>query len=860
MSASDALSAPARASARGAGLPLALRFAWRDLRGGVRGFGIFLACIALGVAAIVAVGSTSRGLTEGLAREGRVILGGDVAFSATHREIGAAERAFLEQRGRLAVVATQRAMARTADGRSALVEAKAVDQAWPTLGQAVFDPPMSVDAALRGGPKIAVESALLARLDLKAGDRVFLGEQEVTISARLVSEPDKLAAGVGFGPRALMTLETLRASGLVQPGSLTRWHNRVALPPGRADEAAVAALIAEAQSAFPEAGWEARSRANVSPQFERNIARFTQFLTLVGLTALIVGGVGVANAVAGFAERKRASMATLKALGASGGRVFALALTQVMLIAAIGVAIGLAIGAAIPFVVVWAFGALIPVPLDVAIWPRELMLGGLYGGLAALAFAIAPLGRVHDVPVSALFRGAVDPDARWPRRRYLLAAGLAGATLIAAAVFFSPEKRLALIYAGATIAAFALLRLVAIAVMAAARRAPRPRDAGLRLALSNIHRPGALTPSVVLSLGLGLALLVALTVIESNITGQLSRGLVGRTPSFFFLDLRSSEANGFEGFLAERAPGATIERVPMMRGRITRVGDTPAAQVKAREDSAWALEGDRGVTYAGKLPAGSKIVAGQWWDETHRGEPLLSLERGIAEGLGVGVGDTLTVNVLGRPVTARIANLRQVDWRSYGINFVLVFSPNTFAGAPHTELATIAFPGGEDETRDMALLKEIGQTFPTVTSVRVKDALEAAQKLVEQLAVAVRGAASLAVITSILVLAGALAAGERARIYDAVVLKTLGATRPKLIGAALAEFAMIGAATALFGLVAGSAAGWAIATKVMRLDFVYDWQGAALAAFGALALTVGLGLIGAWRALGESPARRLRTL
>ncbi|MBK9081454.1 MAG: FtsX-like permease family protein [Rhizobiales bacterium] len=867
MSAADLTTpAPAADAPAGSGLPLALRFALRDLRGGLRGFGIFLACIALGVAAIVGVGSVSRGLTDGLARQGRMILGGDIAFSIMHRELAQPERAFLEARGRVAVVATQRGMARTADGRSALIEIKAVDAAWPSAGAAAFDPPMSVDQALRQGarPRVAAEPALLARLDLKPGDVVSIGDLEVEIAARLVSEPDKLAAGVGFGPRVLMSVDTLKATGLVQPGSLTRWHYRVSLPTRgqEATDAAVEALAAEARAAFPEIGWEVRSRANVSPQFERNIARFTQFLTLVGLTALVVGGVGVANAVAGFVDRKRASLATLKSLGATGSAVFGMALTEVMLIAAIGVAIGLSVGAALPFLVVWLFGALIPVPLEAAVYPRELALGALYGALTALAFALPALGRVHDVPVSALFRDRVDGDRRWPRPRYLALAALAGAALIGAAVLFASEKRIAVAYAVAVVGAFGLLRLVAVGVMALARRAPRPRSTELRLALANIHRPGALTPSVTLSLGLGLALLVALALIESNISGQLRQGVAARTPSFFFLDVRSSEAERFAHYLGQQAPDAALERTPMMRGRIVRVNGVPSEQVAAKEEAAWALEGDRGVTYAATLPSGSTIAGGEWWAPDHRGEPLVSLEKGIAEGIGVKVGDTLTVNVLGRNVTARIANLRRVDWRSFGINFVLVFSPNTFAGAPHTELATIAFAKDKavDEARDAALLRNIGREFPTVTSVRVKDALDAANEIVAQLALAVRGAASIAVVASILVLAGALAAGQRARVYDAVVLKTLGATRGRLIAAYLAEYAMIGAATAAFGILAGSLAAWGVGTQIMRLDFVFDARAAGAAALGALALTVVLGLVGTWRTLGESPARRLRSL
>ena len=864
--AAETLPTPAGAAGKGARL-LPLRFALRDLRGGLNGFFVLLACVALGVAAIVAVGATARGVSDAVAAGGRKLVGGDVAFSQAHREASAQELAFLSARGAVSVIAQQRSMARAGD-KTTLVEIKAVDGLWPDhegrrpeLGQAVFDPPADVRTALAGGapPRIAAEAALFAKFGVAPGATVRIGESEMVLASRLVSEPDKLAAALGFGPRVVMSIDALRASGLIQPGSLTRWTYRLTLP-GMATSAQAQAVVDAFNAAFPEAGYTTRRSDRASPEFDANITRFSDFLTLVGLTALVVGGVGAANASAAFVARKRADMATLKSLGASGGRVVAIALTQVMLIAALAALIGAALGAAAPFLAAGALGDALPLPLEPAIYPREMALGALYGLLATFAFSIAALGRAHDAPVAALFRDGVDLSTHAARRRYRVMAGLGFLALIGAAAAFAGSARLALIYAAATAAAFLALRGVAQLVMAAARRAPRPRNTPARLALSNIHRPGALTPSVVLSLGLGLTLLVALGLVQANVAGQLSRSVSGRTPSFFFLDLNAQQAGDFERFVAKEATDAKLERVPMMRGRIVRVKDVPAEQAKASEDSEWALRGDRGVTYAAAIPEGSTIVKGAWWAPDHAGAALVSMEEGVARGLGLDVGDAIVVNVLGRNVTATIANLRQVDWRSFGINFVLVFSPNTFRGAPHTELATISFPTDIGEPRELALLKSVNDAFPTVTSLRVREALEAAREMVDKLAGAVRAAASIAVVASILVLAGALSAGREARVYDAVVLKTLGATRGQLALAYLYEYAAMGAATALFGVAAGTAAAWAATSRLLKLDFVFEPKAALAAAALALALTVGLGFLGAWRTFGESPARRLRAL
>ena len=848
-------------------MPLVLRYALRDLRASLRGFGIFLACIALGVAAITAVGSTSRALVEGLAREGRTILGGDASFALAHRELAPAERAFLAARGRVSSVALMRAMARRDNGASALVEIKAAGPGYPASGAVRLDRPMSLRDALAardGGFGIVADAALPARLGLKIGDAIQIGDARLLLMAQLDSEPDKLAGGVGFGPRVLMSEEAFRATGLIQPGSLVRWLYRVSLgsgaPSGQPALAEVERFVEDVKAAFPEAGWEIRTRANISPQFSRNLDRFSQFLTLVGLTALIVGGVGVANAVRGFVERKKPDLATLKSLGATGGYVFALSLVQVMVVALSGVVLGAGVGALAPYLAVSVFGDVIPFPMAPALYPGEIGKGLLYGLATALVFALTPLGRAHDAPVSALFRDHIEPAEARVRARYLVAAAAAGALLLAALFYFASDPRLTAIYLGATAAGFVVLRLVALGLMALARRLPRARRVEWRLAIGNIHRPGALTPSVVLSLGLGLALLAALTLIDGNIRNQLRESLPGQTPSFFFVDIQSAQAKAFDDFLRARAPDAKLDSVPMMRGRIVRVKNQRAEDVKARENVAWALEGDRGVTFSAKVPEGSRIAQGEWWSADYKGPPLVSMEAEVADGLGLRIGDTIAVNVLGRTIEARLANLRNVNWRSFGINFVLVFSPNTFAGAPHTSLATVTFPGAADTPRELALLADAAREFPAVTSVRVRDALDALNAVVAQLAVAVRGASSVALIASILVLAGALAAGQRARIYDSVVLKTLGATRGRLLSALVIEYALLGAATGLFAVLAGGAAARGVVTQVMKLDFIWLWPQTLAVAAGALVVTVGLGLVGAWRALGQKPASYLRDL
>jgi putative ABC transport system permease protein len=840
-----------------------LRLAVRELRGGLRGFYVFVACIALGVAAIAGVTSFASGLAAGLAREGRVILGGDLAFTLSLRQANADERAFLERQGRVSLAATMRAMARARDGRTALVEVKAVDARYPLYGTVALDPEQPLAHALayrEGAFGAAVEPALLARLDVKPGGRITLGTATLEIRAHLASEPDKLAGGIGFGPRLLISEQALQASGLLQPGSIVRWHYRLSLPENDSTDAAMRAVTAAAQDRLPEAGWEVRSRANASPSLERNVERFTQYLTLVGLAALLVGGVGVANAVKSHLDGRREVIATLKALGASGRRVFIIYFTQVLVLAGLGALPGLIIGAALPFLIAWTVGARLPLPLAPGLNPRDLALALVYGVLTAAAFALWPLGRAHDVPVSALFRDEVAGDRRWPRRSYAAAAALLGCTLAILAVELAYDRRVAAIFVASAAGAFVLLRLVAALIILVARHLPRPRLPVVRLAIANICRPGALTPSVVLSLGLGLAVMAAVMAIDGNLRRHFLAALPDKAPTFYFVDISASDAEAFDGFVRAHAPRAALDRVPMLRGRIVAANGVPGEHLKASADASWVLHGDRGITYADELPAGSRLVEGQWWQPNYQGPPLVSLENRIAEGLGLKVGDKVTVNVLGRNFTATIANLRAVDWQSLGINFVMVFSPTTFQGAPHSHIATLAYPGGSSIDEEVALLRAVADAFPAVATVRVRDALDAAGQIVSNLTLAIRGASALTLLMAVLVLSGALAAGQRHRVYDAIILKTIGATRLRLLSAYALEYLALGAATAVFGIAAGSAAAAYVIIGVMKLPFVWLPGPLLAAAVGGVAATVALGLVATFRALSQKPARVLRNL
>jgi len=841
-------------------LPLALRLALREMRGGLRGFYIFLACIALGTAAIAGVNSVSAAITQAIGTQGQTLLAGDVRFELTNRFATPEEMAYFESLGDVSLSTGLRSMARLADGSDqALVEARGIDGLYPlygTLETAPQKPAAELFAKTGEAYGAVVAPLLLDRLGLAVGDEILLGTARLKVTATLVREPDAVSEGFGFAPRLLLSEEALRATGLVQTGSLVKNAYRIRL----ADPALpLAGIRAAAGKAFPSAGWSIRTADAAAPSLTANITRFSQFLTLVGLTALIVGGVGVANAVRAYLDSKRSVIAIFKCLGAPASLVALVYLAQIALIAAAGILIGLVAGALMPMVAMRFLEGILPVPAEAAIYPSALVLAAVFGLLTALAFAVLPLGHARAVPATALFREQGFEARGLPGWPYLLAAGLLLAALAGLAVLTAYDRRIALVFLGAIAFSFVVLRAVAWLITVLARRSPRVNSPALRLAVGNIHRPGALTSSVVLSLGLGLALLVTLTLIDGNLRRELTGSLPERAPNFFFVDIQGSELDGFRSVLKANLPEGKVVEVPMLRGRVMELNGVDVAKVTVPPEGQWVLRGDRGITYAKNVPENSTLSEGAWWPADYSGEPLVSFSAEEGKELGLKLGDTVTVNVLGRNITARIANFRTVEWESLSINFVMVFSPNTFAGAPHAWLATVIDPGAT-AAEEAATLKAVTNAYPTVTSVRVKDALDVIDELVGQLATAIRAAAAVALIASILVLAGALAAGNRARVHDAVVLKTLGATRSTLIRAFSYEYLMLGLATAVFALVAGGAAAWFVVSRIMKLPSAFLPDVAVTTVLIALVLTVGIGLAGTWRILGQKAAPVLREL
>jgi len=840
---------------------LARRLAQRELRSGLSGFRIFFACLVLGVAAIAAVGSLADALLTGLSEQGRTLLGGDVALELVHRPMTDTERRFAAARGRVSETVSMRAMAYALKGdREAerqLIELKSVDGAYPLYGKAGLAPAKPLPAALactdESGQRICgavVEQTLLDRLKLARGGRLRIGVQTFLVSAVLTDEPDRISGGFSLGPHVIISGDALAHTGLVTLGSLIEYSYRIALP----QQVSPASFRRAATAQFPDAGWQIRDRTDAAPGTRRLIEQVAMFLTLVGLTALAVGGVGAGQAVGVYLDRKRNEIATFKSLGAEGGLIFLVFFLQVMAIASFAVVAGVLLGAALPFLVARLLGGVLPTPVHYGVYVGPLALAVVFGLCSAAAFAIPPLARAREIAPASLFRDIVAPRPVHGRLPYLFAAGGATAAVIALALAISPSVIFALWFLAGSAAIFGLFRAMAEGLRFVLGRLPRARHPVIRLALANLTRPGAATVSVIVGLGLGLSLLAVVLLIDRTISAQVRDTLPATAPTFFFIDIQPVDANAFDLTVASFPSVRDYKRTPMIRGRIVALNGVAARDAKVAGNVRWALNGDRGITYAATPPKDADITDGHWWPANYTGPTLISFDAELAKGMGLKVGDTLTLNVLGRDIEGRIANLRNVDFANGRQNFALILSPGLIDKAPHSFLATVNVAPHDEEP----LFRAVTDKFHGVSTVRVKDAIAQVNGLLQQLALGVRAASLVTIIAGLFVLAGAIAAGQRARLYDSTVMKVLGATRGQIAAVFGIEYALIGALTGILALAAGSTTAWLVARLVFEVPFAFDPAAAIFTVIGGASVALLFGLVAAWAALAAKPAERLR--
>lgn len=838
--------------------------AWQIARRGLdwrfRGLRLLVACLVLGVAALSAIGTLTGAIEGELAARGRVFLGGDIEVRTVQRDLTAEERAAIKALGEVSGGERLQALARDARDPTlgVPVDLKAVDANWPLYGALTL-----ADGRRPGAPSgmtAWISPGVADRMNVKAGDRLLLGEATVTVGGIIADEPDRLGEGFSLGPALIVSREALAASRLVQPGSLVRMKYRVRLPAGGDPQAAIDGL----KQRFPEAGLELRTRDNAAPGLDRFVERMGQFLILVALAALAIAGIGIGNGVTSYLDQRRQSIATLKVLGATSSDIARIFLLQLAAASTLAILAGLAIGMAVTPLLGRLLSDLLPIETGFVLSPAALATAGAYGALIALTFAAPPLLRARDFPAMALMRARVDPLAsRWRGAAVPVGIGVAG--IAALAIATSPQPLLAAGFLGGAAALFLLLAGLGRLLVAFAARLPRPHGPIARMALANLHRPGAQTPALVVALGFALAAFVVLAGVETSLDRNIAARIPQRAPDYFVLDVPRERAGEFAKAVGNAAPGAVIRTVPALRGTIVAYGPenamTRVSSLAEIPEEAWVLRGDRGLTYAEDLPEGNTVTEGQWWPRGHAGEPLASVDERMVGPLGLRIGDRITVTVLGVERTARVASFRRIDWDSLGFNYALVFSPNALSDVPHNLAATIELPA-RNKTPEVrrALLSGLVREFPASSAIEVGPVISQARTILAQMGTAILAAASVAILAGLAVLVGAIAAARASRVYDTVILRVLGASRRQLLGLLIAEYGLLSGLLAVVALALGTMTAWLVVVQLFEFDWLPGWPRILGVLAAGVVLVMGFALAGSWSVIRTRPAQVLREL
>lgn len=831
----------------------AWRIARRDLSARFRGLRLLLVCLFLGVGAIAAIGTLTGSIEQELATRGRAILGGDIEAQVWQRGLTPDEEDAFRALGTVSGGTRMQAMA-TAGDLTAPVALKAVDAHWPLVS-----PLRLKDGRLAKAPpegEVWLAEGAAERLDVAPGDAVTIGGEPLKVGGIIAEDPEQLSEGFALGAAAITRSDVPVRAGLTSPGAMFRSKIRVSLDPARNPQG----VVDELERRFPDAGFTFRTRDKAAPGAERFVARMGEFLVLVGLAALVIAGIGIGGGVSSYLEARRGSIATFKVLGASSGDIARIYLLQIGAAAVAGSIAGLVAGVVVTPLLAKALGELLPVTPGLVLNWSALGQAAAYGLLVALIFAAPPLVRARTFPAMALMRARISP-LRLSRKELLLPVGLGLAAIIALALANAAQIRVTAMFLAGSAGLLALLGGLGWAIRHLVARLPRPRDPLLRAGLANLHRPAAQTGSLVTALGFGLSAFVMLAAIQTSLDANIMARVPQRAPDYFVLDVPKDRQEEFRAAVRGFAPDADIRMVPNLRGKILAYGPegrmVRVADLAEIPDDAWFLRGERGLTYADALPEGSTLVEGKWWPKDYAGPPLVSIDADLAEATGLKIGDKLTIGVLGVERTATVASLRRLDWDSMGFNYVLVFSPNMLADAPHNLASTIDVPGGEARG---GLLRALARAFPTASVIETGTILTDARALLSQMSTAILAAASVAVLAGLAVLLGAIASARASRTYDNVILRVLGASRRQLLLVQLAEYGLLGTILAIVSLALGSAIGWVVIVEMFEFEWLPDWPRVLAVLLAGLAVVIAFALAGSLPQIGARPARALREL
>lgn len=778
-----------------------ITIAWRELRHGWRHFVTFLACLVLGITVITSIGTLGAAIQDAMEAEADSLLGGNAEVTLTTGEATAEQRAALQYFGKTSHVITTRAMLRHGEN-PLLVEIKAVDDAYPLVGSLeLADGLPRADAFTP--ETIVVDRSLLEQLDAKIGDKVSIGSAEYTISGVLNREPDRVVQIFTFGPRVMLSPSALARSGILSGYSLARHHYRIAFN----DSATREALEAKAAEVFREGAWRIKTTTDGNESVDRFIAQLTLFLTLSGLATFLIGGIGIGSSVRAFMEKKIATIAVMKTIGASRRQILHVYVLVIAALTLIGSLVGIILSAAIVTVFLPIIAQWLPVAESTVFDAGSALLAGWYGLLITFLFSLSALVSALGIRPSLLFRSSagitpLPSDRRiWPLVALLL-------VLLLVTLFLNfTDKRFITGFVGVALVSFLVFGGCTRLVQFLAHRM-KVRQPWLRLALGNLHRPGATTGTVVLAIGVSLTVLVAVTLTEANFQHRITEVVDADAPSLFMMDIQPDQRETLQELLVDAAGKDNVMIFPMVRGRIVELNGQPVSEESVSEDVRWAVRGDRGLSYGSNPPQNANIVQGEWWPADYRGAPQASIDERFLAGMNLKLGDTMTLDILGERVTVTITSARRMNYTTFQMNFAVMLSPGVIDDFPQTQLATVYLPDSAENRQ--SVLREVARQFPNVTTIRTTEAVTRVKEVLERVATALSITVVVSLVAGILVLSSALSAMLGYRLYDTAILKVLGARRSDILKAYTTEWMLLAIITALIAAGLGTFGAWLI--------------------------------------------------
>jgi putative ABC transport system permease protein len=836
----------------------------RESRGSRGRLTFFIACLAVGVAAVVAVAGLSASLDDGIRHEARQLLAADLAIEGNRRipvEVRQAIAAIPGARQTDVRETVTIAAAPGHNGRpgpSQLVELKVVDGFYPFYGKLDLQPRRPLHELLTPRTTV-VASELLSRLNLEVGDTLRIGGEPFRIAGVVLAEPDRISISLTLGPRVFLSGQGFSHTPLGRRGSRIDYRTLVKLP----EQTSAAGLEATAErlkEIFPKTErFRVETYRQAQPALRRNLANVERFLGLVALLSLFIGGIGVAQSVRSWLAGRLDAIAVLKCLGLRPREIFPLYLGQTALLGLVGSLVGILAGAAIQLTLPSLFPDLIPAQLIRPWQPAALLRGLALGVGVALLFSLPPLSAVLRVPPARVLRRDAEP---LPSHRWT-----AGATLLVLALgvwgmasLQSGSLLRGLQFTGGMALVTAALSGAAFIASWTARRLPRDASplrtrTWLRHGLAALARPGAATSGAIVALGLGVLVVLAMSLVEGRLASQLAAEFPENAPSGFLIDIQPQQWPGVERLL--RQSGAKkVESVPVVMARIAAIDGVRSEdlleQAGERGGRRWALTREQRLTYMKNLPADNKVIAGALWSDPDHAE--VSVEKEFADDMGVRPGSMLRFNVQGVPLDLKVTSVRTVDWGTFDINFFLVVEPGVLEQAPQQRLATVHLPrSGEQRLQDL-----LAAEYPNVTLLRIREILEKILNVLRRISLGIRFLGGFTVVAGIAILAGAISAGSVRRGREVALLKTLGMTRRGVAAAFAVEYALVGLVAGVIGAVGGTVLAWGVVTRGFEIPWRFSSLSLAVALASSVALAVLAGLAASFRALQRRPIEVLR--